>query len=130
MECLLHIAYNLDFKKSYATKDNKILKQNRKRMIKKSLKSKLSITINVVKQGYGTTNTGNVARCFFSHPQIIAEMTGLEENLIIRFRDILQALASGYEIDCIKFKEYCTETAELYIQFYSPTICLRLCIKF
>ena len=108
-------------------KDDKILKQKRKKMIQKSLKSKLSITVDVVKQGYGTTNTGNVARCFFSHPQIVAEVTGLEENLITRFRNILQALASGCEIDCIKFKEYCMETTELYIQFYpwynmSPTV--------
>lgn len=56
MECLLHIAYNLDFKKSYATKENKILKQKRKQIIQKALKSKLSITVDVVKQGYGTTN--------------------------------------------------------------------------
>lgn len=53
---------------------------------------------------------GNVARCFFSHPQIVAEVSGLEENLIIRIRDILQALASGCEIDCIKFKEYCRDS--------------------
>lgn len=46
MECLLHIAYNLDFKKSYAMKDDKILKQKRKQMIQKSLKSKLSITVD------------------------------------------------------------------------------------
>lgn len=57
MECLSHIAYNLDLKKSYATKENKILKLKRKRIIQKSLKSKLSITVDVVKQGYGTTNT-------------------------------------------------------------------------
>lgn len=119
MECLLHIAYNLDFKKSFAMKENKILKQKKKQMIQKALKSRLSMTVDVVKQGYGTTNTGNVARCFFSHPQIVAEVTGLEVGIITRFRDILQALTSGFEIDSIKFKEYSTETAKLYVQFYS-----------
>lgn len=31
----------------------------------------------------------------------------------------MQALAGGSEIDCVKFEKYCTETAELYIQYYS-----------
>lgn len=51
MECILHIAYNLDFKTSCARGDNKNLKIARKYYIQKNLKEKLSLTVDVVKQG-------------------------------------------------------------------------------
>jgi len=118
MEYVLHISYNLDFKKGCAKGDDKILKAERKKMIQKNLKSKLSLTVDVVKQGSGTTNTGNVARCFFAEAETVAEITGFDKNLIIRLGNILQVLACGKEINCKKFKRYCLDTAELCIQLY------------
>ncbi|XP_011697762.1 PREDICTED: uncharacterized protein LOC105455831, partial [Wasmannia auropunctata] len=118
MKFLLHISYNLDFKKGCAKGDDKILKIKRKEIIKKDLKSKLSLTVDVVKQGSGTTNTGNVARCFFAEAETVAEITGLNKNLILRLGNILQILACGKEIDCEKFKKYCLDTAELCIHLY------------
>lgn len=118
MEYLLHISYNLDFKKACAKGDDKILKIKRKEMIKKKLKSKLSLIVDVVKQGSGTTNTGNVARCFFAEAETVAEIIGLNKDLIIRLGNILQVLACGQEIDCQKFEKYCLDTAELCILLY------------
>lgn len=62
MECLLHISYNLDFKEGCARGYNKTLQQKRKKQIQDNLRSQLSITVDVVKPGYGTTNDGNTAR--------------------------------------------------------------------
>lgn len=50
MECILHIAYNLDFEKGYARGDDKALKSNRKQSIQNQLKEKLSLAVDVVKQ--------------------------------------------------------------------------------
>jgi len=96
MECLLHISYNLDFRESCARGYNKILQQNRKKQIQDGLKSQLSITVDVVKQGHGTTNDGNTARRFFSNPAIISNILGINETLIERFRNILHVVTSCF----------------------------------
>lgn len=77
----------------------------------------MGLLIDVVKQGKGTSNDGNTARKFFGNPQLSAEITGLDENLITRFSILLQAIASGNKINIPKFKDFAFQTAELYI-FY------------
>lgn len=51
MECILHIGYNLDFKKGCARGDDKSIKADRKKRIQEELKEKLSLIVDVVKQG-------------------------------------------------------------------------------
>ena len=120
MECLLHIAYNMDFKESSARGDeNKNAKQNRKKLIQNSLQEALGIRVDMIKQGAGNTNTGNTARRFFAKPQVVAKICQLDERLVTRFAIILQILASGYEIDAVKFHQYALETAQLYVDLYS-----------
>lgn len=61
MENILHVAYNLDFKRSAAiTSEDKDSKKSRKREIQLSLKSELSLTVDVVKQGFGTNRTPEI----------------------------------------------------------------------
>lgn len=55
-------------------------------------------------EGSGTSNDGNFARNFFTHPDISAQITGLNKNLIYRCCVLLQALGSGYKINSKKFK--------------------------
>lgn len=43
MECLLHIAYNIDFKSWSAKGKNKTLKEERKKAIKKAFRDELGI---------------------------------------------------------------------------------------
>lgn len=120
MECLLHIAYNMDFKESSArSNENKNAKQNKKKFIQYSMKKTLGINVDVVKQGTGNTNTGNTARRFFAEPQVVAKICQLDERLVTRFAIILQVLASGQEIDAVKFDQYALETAQLYVDLYS-----------
>lgn len=54
------------------------------------MKEKLAITVDVVKQGFGTTNDGNTARRFFEHPRIVSNITGVKYELIQRLAVILQ----------------------------------------
>ena len=91
MEYLLHISYNMDFKKG-AGKD-------RTKKLQKILKSDLALFINVVKQGAGTKNTENVARCFFNKDKKLAKITGLDANPRSRFHSILHVLTCGKLID-------------------------------
>ncbi|EFN73569.1 hypothetical protein EAG_09170, partial [Camponotus floridanus] len=57
----------------------------KKKQIQEGLKSQLSITVDVVKQRYGTTNDGNTARRFFLNPEIVSNVLGINQALIERF---------------------------------------------
>ncbi|KAL0832212.1 hypothetical protein ABMA28_001664 [Loxostege sticticalis] len=105
MECLLHIAYRLDFKQ-------------RKQSVQQKFKDELNLLIDIVKQGSGTTNDGNTARKFFESPNKTAAITGLDEELVKRFAVILQAITSGEKIDVMKFKDFAHKTAEKYVELY------------
>lgn len=80
------------------------MKKLRKSQIQKSLKSKLSLIVDVVKQGGGNTNTGNIARCFFKYPDEVSEATHLNKDLIIRFHVILQAKSCGKKLNLSEFR--------------------------
>ena len=62
MECILHISYNKSFKAWRTNKDTKEQKEAVKTDIKKNFKLVLGLKVDVVKQGMGTTNDGNVSR--------------------------------------------------------------------
>lgn len=54
-------------------------------------------------------------------PAKSADITGLDIQLIYRFKVILEALTSGHKINTEVFKKYCEETAHLYIDLcYQP----------
>lgn len=72
MECLLHIAYKLEWQKTStrgASFQEKYNVKKGKQEIQTSLWSELGIKVNRVVQGVGTSNTGNVARRFFAPTQ-------------------------------------------------------------
>jgi hypothetical protein len=62
--------------------------------------------------GFGTSNHGNTARRFFENPALSAEITSLDQNLL------LQILTCGKEIDPEKYKNFSDETSRLFVQLY------------
>ena len=119
MECILNISYRLDFKKWSARSDQeKNLFKCRKEKVQTELKARLAISVDLPRQGSGTSNDGNTARKFFRNSQIVAEVTGVDENLISRFSVLLQVLTSGQSIDEHKFESFAIKTAELFEEKY------------
>lgn len=119
MEYINHIAYNLNFKKGSAIGTiHQEMKKKRKKEIQDGLRQRLNLTIDVVKQGAGTTNTGNVAREYFAHAKIVSEVTGIDEGLVNRLYTVLQVISSKQQIDIEKFKEYCIQTAKKCVELY------------
>lgn len=119
MEFLLHVSYNLEIKK-WSTRDaqEKLRKEKRKKKIQEEFRQKLGLLIDVIKQGVGSTNDGNTARKFFEKPSVTAEITGLDEQIIRKFAVVLQAIASGRQIDPQKFDHYAKNLARLIIEKY------------
>lgn len=112
MEYVLHIAYNLKFKKWQATKKGGFaeLKENKKREIQQKFKEQMGLQIDFVKQGSGTTNDGNTARRFFANPSITSAITGVNKNVIQRCSTILSALSCSRDVDADKFDKYAMDT--------------------
>ncbi|XP_049871228.1 uncharacterized protein LOC126370435 [Pectinophora gossypiella] len=118
MECLLHISYNMDFQRWSARGEHKALKEAKKNATQQEFREETGLLIDIVKQGFGTTNDGNTARRFFQDYKRSSRITGIDENLILRFAVILQVIASEKKINIEKFRSYCKETAELFVHLY------------
>ncbi|KAL0808907.1 hypothetical protein ABMA28_012574 [Loxostege sticticalis] len=120
MECMLHIAYRLEFKKWQARDEaSKTMMKNRKLSIQQKFRDQMGLLIDVVKQGAGTTNDGNTARTFFRNPEKTADITGLSPELIQKFAVILRVVSSGQPINTDTFADYAQKTAQLYVELYS-----------
>lgn len=78
----------------------------------------MGLLIDVPKTGFGTTNDGNSASQFFDNPELVSNITDVNDELICRFGIILKSIASAYSINIKEFEEYCSETADLYVQKY------------
>lgn len=120
MECILHIAYRLDFKQWQAKGET--LKQQlaiRKKNIQNQFRTELGLLVDMVKQGAGSSNDGNTSRRFFANSEATAQITGVDEELIRRFGVILQVISCGEHVDVEKFRQYCTATAHRYVELYS-----------
>ncbi|XP_065358674.1 uncharacterized protein LOC135952591 [Calliphora vicina] len=89
-----------------------------KAQIQKRLKLTLGINVDAVKQGMGTSNDGNTARRFFENPAKTADVIGIKEELIHRFKIILATINCNAAIDTNKFHIYCMDTAKLFVDLY------------
>lgn len=118
MEYILHLGYNLEFQSWRTTKTTLPIKETAKERIQKRFITELGIKVDFVKQGCGSSNTGNTSRVFFRNPSLTAEITQVSENLIRRLGVILEVINSNSSIDSEKFKSYATETAKLAIEMY------------
>lgn len=118
-ECLLHIGYKVECKKWQARGDeNKALVQSRKTTIRKSFKDRLHLNIDCPKPGFGSSNDGNTARRFFENSSMSAEILEVDKILIKKFHTILQVLSSGFAVKVDVFREFCYETAEMFVKLY------------
>ncbi|KAJ4425626.1 hypothetical protein ANN_27822 [Periplaneta americana] len=132
-ECLLHLSYKLDIKKWQIRTDEERETLNRNKIrIRQGFKEKLALDVDSPKQGYGSSNDGNTARRFFENSAVSSEITGVDEEIITRFRVILQTLLSGYAIDVDNFQVYTLETARKYVNrypwYYMPTTVHKILI--
>lgn len=118
-ESILHLAYKIPLKKwQLRTLSDKIILKERKINIQEKFKSKLGLIVDVPEPGFGNTNDGNTSRRFFNNPELVAEITGVDLQLIVRLKIILEVLSSGFEIDASKFEAFAFDTAKLYVELY------------
>lgn len=123
-ECLLHLSYKMDFKQWQARgKENKEKLANTKKRIQDLFFKEMGLVVDRPKPGFGSTNDGNTARRFFENPSKSSEITGVDKELISRFRIILLTISSGYHLKTDSFRNYCHDTAKRFIELY-PWYCM------
>lgn len=119
-EFLLHLSYKLSIRKWQArTEADKLKVEQRKKDIQEKFRKSLGLLIDMPKSSAGNTNDGNTARRFFEDPELSSSITGVDKEIIHRFKIIFQTLASGFSIDANAFSNYAMETRDLYLKKYS-----------
>lgn len=83
--------------------------------------------VDVPKGGYGNTNDGNTSRRFFGDVNVATAITGIDIEVILRFKIILEVISSGFDINVEKFGTYIMVTVKRYVELYawqpmSPTV--------
>lgn len=119
-EYFLHVSYRLDLKKwRINTAEAKEAMLHRKAQMQKDFRLKMGLLVDMPRSGgSGTSNDGNTARAFFNNPKMSVEITGINENVIVRCATLLQCMASGYKINVNKFGEFALDTAKELIKLY------------
>ena len=97
---------------------NKKVMVDEKQRIQDELRKKLGIRVDYPVPGFGSSNTGNIARKFFNNVDIVSEITQLDKKLLYQLSVILKTLNSGYEINIDSFEKHCKNTAELCVAKY------------
>ena len=64
----------------------------RKKKIQDDFRDKLSLRVNIPKQGFGNTKDGNTARRAFKNAEVFAEITSVDVEVIVRLREVLKNL--------------------------------------
>ena len=100
LEYILHVAYRLYIEKWRVEKENKPKLKERKTEIQLKYKD-IGLKVDQVRQGSGTSNTGNVARLIFAKPALASKITGVDEGIITNLQYMLTAINSGRVINRI-----------------------------
>lgn len=127
-ESLLHLSYKITIEKWRARSiSEKQLYKETKMPIQQALKEEMSLLVDIPKAGFGNWNDGDTSRRFFADPETAARITGVNIDLINRFKTILEVISSGHKIDAEKLSIFCQETKELYVKLFdwhpmTPTV--------
>lgn len=118
-ECLLHMSYKLPVKKWQVReeKEKEIVTQNKMR-IQKEFRSRCGLIVDKPKPGFGNSNDGNTARRFFQNPDISAQITGIDVDLIKKLHIILIVISSSYEIHVENYRVFAYDTARYFVSKY------------
>ena len=110
----------MNFEKNGGSKVVHLMKkiQARKTNIQKSFYVQLGFSVNFLKQGYVSTNEGNVARRCFKNSKFSAAVIGINKDLNARFHTILQTISYGFEVDAQKSKMFALQTTRKFVKLY------------
>lgn len=118
-ECILHLSYKMAIGKWQARgNENKQKVAENKKKIQEAFRLEMGLLVDKPKPGYGSSNDGNTARRFFDDPETSSRITGVDKDIIWRFKVILATISCGHKIKVDVFKNYCLDTASRFVELY------------
>ena len=110
----------MDIKVWQVTKPFRQIYQQTNQRVKTQFYAKCGVRVDQPRSsGAGTSTTGNVCRRVFANPQLLSSVLNIDEELIVRFRNILIAINCQEPINAEKIDTYCKATYGLYLKLYS-----------
>lgn len=113
MEALVKVSERMEVKQYRMSKEALIEK---KKEIQRSLYESLNMRFGIVKNGFGTSNTGNMARIFFAHPRTISETLNLPFDIVKNLSILMIVISCQLPINIPTFKEFLQQTRILWCQ--------------
>lgn len=86
--------------------------------IKTKLFDAFNVRVDEVKHGSGTSLNGNSSRKCFKDASTLAQVLGINEELVKRFKFTLLAFKQKEGVDLQTLANYCTETYRLFFHLY------------
>ena len=78
-------------------------------MIQEGISEKFKVRLNVIKHGFGSQITGNVARRLFNNCKALANITKVDLKTIEKLKEISELSRSISIIDINHYNELCSE---------------------
>ena len=111
----------MDIKVWQVTKPFREIYQQTKQRVKTQLYEKFGVRVDQPRQVEQVLvfTTGNVCRRVFANFQLLSSALNIDEELIVRIRNILIAIDCQESINAGKIDTYCKATHGLYLKLYS-----------
>lgn len=103
------------------------LKNEKKRQIQEKVRKVLNVRVDQVVTGYGTSNTGNVARKCLKNYEEFADAIEVDKELVKRLAIIIAAFRTTSAVDYNLLERFCWETYKYNYEVYpwsmlNPTV--------
>lgn len=79
----------------------------------------MGLVVNQPNHGGSNSNDGNTARKFFAEPTKSGSITSLDPTIIEKSANVLSVLSCGFSVNYISFKNYCIETASMWLEHFN-----------
>lgn len=77
------------------------------------------LIVDMPTTGFGSSNTGNTARRFFTNCSHSALILNISTEIVYKFGVVLEVIKSRYPVDVLKFRDYCLSLYHEYLMEYS-----------
>lgn len=120
MEHFFKVASHLSFKQGEATTEQQnTLRRNSIDSMQHAFKMRLGLFMGFVRPGSGTSSTGNCARKFFGNLEIVAQITGLNIEVLSAAKTLLAMISTTEITPSQHFREACNKLKRLYNENYN-----------
>lgn len=119
LECLLNIAYRIDFRQWEVTDEFRHIFYRRQQIVQERMRNRYQIWLG---DDIEALVTGDDCRKAFSNTKLLSEELELNPKLVEKLKNVLVAFTCHQPLDPEMFRAYCYTTYRKFLKFYSWTL--------